>query len=233
MDSNWETIYPYIIQLEEEGLVTGTFRRLDPERQQAIINAILEEAIEKGPIDLNIKRVAQRAQVSVGALYTYFPDRERMLAFIIELCLRFMRDEFDHYRAYFTGLPFDQAFDGYLSGGLAWSELHANIVRFFARAAYHSDSQLGEQLVQPIATTMWKMVIYILEQAAARGELKDDIDLEATAHILHALSIAVSDAQLLPYLNHYYQITGEKLPAKRMNKALLDLIQTGIRRSNQ
>ena len=33
----------HIQQLENEGLVTRTFRRLDPTRQQAVINAILEE----------------------------------------------------------------------------------------------------------------------------------------------------------------------------------------------
>ncbi len=47
---------PVIVEMEQKGLVTRTFRRLDPDRQQAIITAILDEAGETGPQDLNIKR---------------------------------------------------------------------------------------------------------------------------------------------------------------------------------
>ena len=53
-DTDWTNFQPYISQLEQEGFVTRTFRRLDSERQEAIFNAILEEAIEKGPASLNI-----------------------------------------------------------------------------------------------------------------------------------------------------------------------------------
>ena len=56
--SDWSEFQPYILQLEQEGLVTRTFRRLDPQRQQAILNAILDEAAERGPAALNIKLVA-------------------------------------------------------------------------------------------------------------------------------------------------------------------------------
>jgi hypothetical protein len=35
---------PVIMELEKQGLVTRTFRRLDPDRQAAIIKAILDEA---------------------------------------------------------------------------------------------------------------------------------------------------------------------------------------------
>ena len=58
---DWTQFQPYIMQLEQEGLVTRTFRRLDPERQATIIGAILDEATERGPAALNIKRVAKRA----------------------------------------------------------------------------------------------------------------------------------------------------------------------------
>jgi AcrR family transcriptional regulator len=68
-DTDWQSFQPYISQLEQEGIVTRTFRRLDPDRQEAVFNAILEEAIEKGPASLNIKEIARRAGISIGSLY--------------------------------------------------------------------------------------------------------------------------------------------------------------------
>ena len=46
--TEWKQITARILEFEQEGLVTRTFRRLDPQRQQAVLAAILDEAIEKG-----------------------------------------------------------------------------------------------------------------------------------------------------------------------------------------
>ena len=73
--SDWAQIHTRIFEMEQEGLVTRTFRRLDPDRQQAVLTAILDEAVEHGPASLSMKRVAERAGVSVGSLYQYSPVR--------------------------------------------------------------------------------------------------------------------------------------------------------------
>jgi AcrR family transcriptional regulator len=95
----------HIQQLESEGRVTRTFRRLDSSRQQAVINAILEEAAEKGPASLNIKEIARRADIAVGSLYQYFPNRDGLLDFAIELCTRYMKDMFDLSVPYLKAMP--------------------------------------------------------------------------------------------------------------------------------
>jgi AcrR family transcriptional regulator len=225
---DWAQIHTHILHLEQEGLVTRTFRRLDPERQQAILVAILDEAAEKGPTQVNIKQVAERAGVSVGSLYTYFPDREGMLAFAVELCVRFMRDAFEEYRPYLLSPPLRQGLSWYLSGGIEWSQTYTGLVRLFARAAYHGDPELAESLVRPIATLLREMVHDMLTEAVKRGELRQDLDVEATARIVHALTVAVGDSQLLPYLNTYMQVTDEDISPERAFEALLELVLRGM-----
>ncbi len=226
--SDWTQIHTYILQLEQDGLVTRTFRRLDPDRQQAVVTAILDEAVEKGPTAINIKQIAERAGVSVGALYTYFPNREGVLAFAIELCVRFTTDTFNSFRPYLAALPLREALAAYLVGGVEWGKAQTGLLQLFARAAYQGDPDLGEYLVRPIATTVREMVHDILTQAAARGEVRADIDLEATTRIIHALMIAVGDSQLLPHLNIYFQVQDDDFPAERMLEALITLIVHGI-----
>lgn len=228
MMEDWAQFHAYILQLEQEGLVTRTFRRLDPERQEAILEAIVDEAVAKGPTALNIKEVAARAGVSVGSLYTYFPDREGMLAFAVELSRRFVTDAFEQYRSYLAAMPLREALAAYLSGGLEWSRAYAALVRLFARAAYHGDPELSERLVQPIATLLREMVSDILAAAVERGEVRPDVDLAAVTRIVHALTIAVGDSQLLPYLNAYFQVTGEDVTEERALAAMIDFILGGI-----
>src|SRR5512136_2512922 len=115
MSIEWANIYTHILQLEQEGRVTRTFRRLDPERQQAVITAILDEADEKGPAAINIKRVAERAGVSIGSLYQYFNNRDGLLAFAVELSVRLVRDAFNQYRAVLAAMPLREALAAYLA----------------------------------------------------------------------------------------------------------------------
>jgi AcrR family transcriptional regulator len=228
MLSDWDRFHRHILALEREGLVTRTFRRLDPERQQAVLAAILEEAADKGPAAVNIKQVALRAGVSIGSLYQYFRHRDGLLEFAVELCVRTMSDAFDEFRPYLLALPLREALSSYLMEGIAWGQSQAGLVRFFARAAYYGESDLTERVVRPIAARMRSLVGDILRQAAERGDLRPDVDLEAAVRLVNVLTIAVGDSQLLPYLNVYFQVSDGSLPPERLMPALLDLVLTGI-----
>ena len=225
---DWTNFQTHILQLEQEGKVTRTFRRLDPERQQAVVNAILEEATEKGPASLNIKEIARRAGVSVGSLYQYFPNREGLLDFAIELCVRFTSDMFQEYRPMLASMPLKEALNAYLMGGLEWGQTEMGLVRFFGRAAYQGDPDLAERVVRPIATVMRETLQEILTQAKARGEIRSEVDVETATRIVYALIIAVGDCQLLPYLNNYFQISGDGVPPEQMMAALVEFILYGI-----
>jgi AcrR family transcriptional regulator len=225
---DWIPVHTLILQLEQEDLVTRTFRRLDPGRQQAILSAILEEAVEVGPTALNIKRVAERAGVSVGSLYTYFGNRDGLLAFTVELGVRYMTHALQSFRPYLRGLPLREALGWYLAGGVEWSHTQSGLVQFFARAAYGGDPALAESVVRPIAATMREMVRGILQEAQDRGEIRLDVDLDATVRVVHALTLVAGDSELLPYLNTYTQLFDEDVPAEKVRAALLDLIVDGI-----
>jgi len=226
--SNWSQILLHINEMEQQGLVTSTFRRLNSDRQLAVITAILDEAVEKGPTSLNIKHVAARAEVSVGSLYAYFNNRDGLLAFATELCVRFMNDMFNVGRPFLTAAPLAEGLAAYVSTGIEWSRAQTGLLQFFARAAYHSDSELSDQVVRPIADTLRGSVHDMILNAIERGEVRPDIDVEATARLVHALTIAVGDSQLLPYLNTYFQITSDEVVRERAVEALVSLIMNGI-----
>ncbi len=227
-DYEWAQVYSYILQFEQEGLVTRTFRRLDTAQQQVIIQAILDEAIAKGPTQLNIKQVAERAGVSVGSLYTYFRSREGVLNFAIEMCVRLVTGAMEEYGPVIAAMPLREALATYLSSGVEWSRTLAGLLTFFARAAYHGDPALTDRVVTPVANSMREAVQKILTQAAARGEIRPDLDMEATVRVVNTLLVAVGDAQLLPYLNNYFQVTGGDVSPEQVQAALIELILHGI-----
>jgi TetR/AcrR family transcriptional regulator len=228
LTSEWSQLHVHILQLEGQGLVTRTFRRLDPSRQQAVLQAILDEAAEKGPADINIKEVARRAGISVGSLYQYFGSRENLLAFAVELGVRMMTDLFAMSRPYLLEMPLREALTAYLTYGLEWSQSQPGFIHFFGRAAYQGDPQMAEKVVRPVATAMRQVVQDMLSAATQRGELRPDLDVEAAARVVNVLTIAAGDSQLLPYLNNYFQVTDESMPVERVVTALVDLVMNGI-----
>ncbi len=215
-----------VARLEAEGKATRTFRRLDPERQLAVIGALLEDAAEHGPSAVSVKRVAERAGVAVGSLYQYFPQREAMLSFAAELAAGFLTSALDGYRGALAALPLREALRAYLAGGVEWSREHQALLRFFARAAYHGEPAFLASVVRPVATSMRGLVRAMLQAARDRGELRPDVELEAAVRFVHATSIALGDAELLPHLDQYYLLF-ERQPARAragVREEFLDLV---------
>ncbi|MBN2387826.1 MAG: TetR/AcrR family transcriptional regulator [Anaerolineales bacterium] len=224
----WTQFQTRVLEFEVQGLVTRTFRRLDPQRQQAVVQAILDEAGEKGPAAINIKQVAGRAGVSVGSLYQYFGNRDGLMAFAVALCVRYMTDMFAESRPYLVAMPLREALAAYLSYGIEWGATQVGLIRFFGRAAYQGDPNLAEGVVRPVAVAMRDLTRDILLAARERGELRSDLDLEAAARLVNLWLIALGDSQMLPYLNIYYQVVDEAVPFERVLKGLLDLLEHGL-----
>jgi AcrR family transcriptional regulator len=217
-----------ILLLESQGRVTRTFRRLDPHRQLAVIEAVFAEATADGPHSLQIKRVADRAGVSVGSLYQYFPDREGMLDFAVEVTARFLTEALDGVVPLMAQLPLREGLTAFLSGGVEWSESYAGLLGFFGRSAYAGIPGYAETLVRPIARSMQAMLRALLEGAAARGELRPDLDVEVATRLVLTLCVAVGDAELLPHLNDYFQLFDAAHTPPRIREATVDLILRAI-----
>jgi AcrR family transcriptional regulator len=226
--SEWVQIHTHILEMEQEGLVTRTFRRLDPERQQAVLAAILDEAVARGPASLNVKQVAERAHVSVGSLYQYFNSRDGLVGFAVSLCARYLVDEFNRYRPMLVSMPLREGLTAYLTGGLEWSQMQVGLVQFFLRGAYQGDPEIGDRLVRPVGAALRETVHEMLVEAQQRGEVRREIDLEAAARIINTLMIAVGDSLLLPYLDTYYQLSDGEMPLDRLLETLLDLILSAV-----
>ncbi len=218
----------YIHEAEAQGRVTRTFRRLDDDRQQAVLLAILEEAAENGPADINIKQVAERCGAAVGSLYQYFGSREKLIDFAIDVVVRETVASFEQYTGMLAAMPIREALAAYLGGGIEWTREQAGMARAFARAAYQGSPGLGDRMVKPIAAVLTNMVRAMVRAAIERGEIRADIDAEAVARLLNVQIIAIADAQLFPHLNDYYQLYDGELTPERILESLFQMLDEGL-----
>jgi AcrR family transcriptional regulator len=227
--------------LEEKGLVSRTFRRLDPDRQAAVVTAIMEEAYRSGPGSIAIKKVADRAEVAVGSLYQYFVDRDAMLDFAVELVVRTLIGQLESSSPYLEPMPLAEALTAYLSYGIEWSREQAGFLKFFAAAAYHgvlggteeekgddTSNRMRDKLVRPIAESLQRIIRGVIAAARDRGELRPDCDIERVMRIVNVLLIAVGDAALMVGLDEYYRLYDQTHKPEDMIPAAVDLIMRGV-----
>lgn len=199
----------YVLKMEKKGLATRTFRRLDGDRQEAVINAILDEAIEVGPANVNIKKVAERANVSVGALYQYFETRDTMLAFALELSRQMMTDGMDFAEKEIRKLPLREALTWYVMGAAEYSGIYLRMAKLFARAAYQGEEEMAENFVSPLSQTFYKVLLHIIEKGVKNGELPEGTDPQAAARFFYGQSLLLVDSYFIPFLNTYFQVYPE------------------------
>lgn len=218
----------FIQEAEEKGCITRTFRRLDLEKQQTIILAILDEAAENGPADVNIKQVASRSNVAVGSLYQYFGSRDNLLEFTLELVVSQTVALFESYTAELASIPLREGLAAYLGGGVEWGQEQLGMVRLFGQAAYQNAPGLNEKVVRPIATALTGMMRAILLAARERGEIRPEVDLEAATRLLNTLMIALGDAVLFPNLNEYYQLHDVTMSRERILNCFFDFLENGF-----
>jgi len=201
-----------VLELEGRGALTRTFRRLDPERQMEVLVAVLAEAASTGPREVNVRAIARRAGVAVGSLYQYFGDRRSMVAVAAEIASGLLVADLLQYRDEVAALPLREALVAYVCAGVEWSQSQAELLRFFAGAAYQGDVWLGGRIVAPVVDALLGMVRAILVAARARGEIASGVDLETAARYVHALTLTLGDSYLLPHLDVYFrQLDGATL----------------------
>lgn len=218
-----------VARLEERGLVTATFRRLDAQRQQAIVLAILDEAFSRGPSRIRLKESAQAAGVAVGSLYQYFGNRQGVIDFAVSFAADMLADELRGYAPYLAQLPLDDGLRAWVGGGMEWSAEHAAVMKFFARAAYEGDPALEQTLVVPIAQAMLEAITAMLTAARERGEVRADVDLPVAASVVHATLSATADAAMVSHLGSYLLPARPAVAAQATLDATIDLLCRGLR----
>lgn len=224
----WMMFSERILLLEQQGFVKRTFRRLDPDRQVEIVDAILYEAGEKGVKNIGVSEVANRAGVAVGSMYQYFPNRQGMIDFAIELSVYFLIEAIEAFRPFTAEIPVYDALLIFVKSGVEMSRTQQGMLRFYGRAAYQGDPDLSERVVKPVADSLYRLVRDIIVNGKRRGEIRENIDEDAVSRLINGMLIMIGDCQLFPYLNNYLNITGEEVNFERILKVFVELLQSGI-----
>jgi AcrR family transcriptional regulator len=145
--------------------------------REATLDAV-GSLIAEDPAELTMSGLAARAGVARATLYKYFPDAAAAVAAWHE---RQVRDHLAHLRHVHEVAEPDARLSAVLAAYVVMSSTHA-------RADWAAGLHTGDHMGGPRAE-LRSFLRDVLQAATARGEVRDDVDVDTlTAFCLHALA---------------------------------------------
>ncbi|NLZ55512.1 MAG: TetR/AcrR family transcriptional regulator [Clostridiaceae bacterium] len=181
--------------------VNESFNRLDAEKRERIIRAAIDEFSDRGYELANTNRIAERAGISVGSLFSYFDTKENLFLYIVQYGSMIIEQ--------YTGEVMEDE-------EKSVAEKIEYMVRLSVRAPreekallrlYHEMSSLGNndfllRVPHSLESFTAGKYIRILEQGQKRGEVRADLDVSLAAFTMDNVFMSLQKA----YSCDYYMI---------------------------
>lgn len=176
-------------------------------RKEQIITSALETISEEGIKNLTMKRIANRIGISDAALYRHFKNKQELMQTMIETVGRNLITKINLALGDIDN-PVDKLKE-ILHLHLTYLEKNKGIPRLIFSEEIHQNDPILRNSVLKIVNHYLDLLRNILLQAQETGQVKKDIDIEATSMAIMGL---VQATALLWSLNGFGYSLSEKAP---------------------
>jgi AcrR family transcriptional regulator len=177
-----------VISLVKAGIVTTTFRKLEPDKKELIYRSGLKEFSADVFDRVSLDKIARTAGISKGSLIQYFRHKENLLIFISEIFLTEYERYWDDYFAREHPVRARDRIAAYLMARFDYWEKDRTEFNFCMKMQYENGINISRRLRERIMALRSKHTLAIIERGIATGEIRGDIELETMALIIQAVS---------------------------------------------
>ncbi len=175
-----------IVEMERNGTVTATFRKLEQSKKEAIFRAAIKEFSADVFDRVSLDTIAAGAGISKGSLFQYFGNKEHLLEFVAEIFL-------DNYRQYWAdyfgrehAVRARERVSRYLLACLEYWERERIEYRFYMKMHYENPATLAGDFREKVAQLQRGHISAIIERGMATGEIRRDLETETISFLIHA-----------------------------------------------
>lgn len=172
--------------------------------RENLLRAAIAEIAERGYENARLVDIAQRAELTVGSIYTWFADKRELftaaLKFSIqerqeanEVLLKKLRDSGKLSQNSLEWLLSIAALNPFDSQSSSPSETQKLLLEAL-RVSWRNEDMRAE--VEPLITSLFDQYLEVVETAKASGEIDGSIDSEILARILMAMPIGLISMNL-------------------------------------
>jgi AcrR family transcriptional regulator len=194
-----------------------------PDDKRALICKVAIQEFGENPFDqASVNRIVANAGIAKGSFYQYFEDKADLFLYVARLAAEakaeyispIMRNPDQH--DFFTLLR------ALYASGIQFAAEHPDYAELSKRLLEHKDGPLYRELMAENLPTTYEFFETLLENAVAKGEIRDDIDTQMLAYMLVPMNARFAEY----YVEH---VAGEY--DERMLETLdrfVDMLRSGI-----
>lgn len=203
-------------------------KKLPPEKLAEILEAGIEEFALHGPGRANMRAIAARAGISVGALYKYYGDKDGFF----RACLDRSLEALDQTLAEVTAEPagFKEYAGRIIRALLRFSREHAGYVRLYCALAA-SGGEEARRLAGEIEGVTSRLYAGTIAAGQAAGDLRRDIDPAMLAFFFDNLLMMVQFAGCCDYYRERFRLYCGGTPEEqedRLEQELLKFLESAF-----
>ena len=162
------------------------FAKTSAQRRQRILEEAVRDFAVNGYAGTNINLIAQRAGISIGAMYSYFASKEDLFLTIVSHQFDLLMDTLDSID---DDRPFDEVVRELFRLVMVKTHDFPEFSQIYQHVTTQSMSAMAKKLSNQFEADMVAFLLQLIEQGKRRGELSRDLDARMLAFTIDNLLI--------------------------------------------
>ena len=183
---------------------TRTFQKLDSVKKQKIIDSAIDHFAGNGYTGTSMESVAESAGIAKGALYRYFTGKKDLFMTVVDLLVKDLEQYADQFIESKRESNVFQTIRDHMVSFYQLYEQFSMHFKVLCNVLYQEQIDFKGEVLAKFGKLTTHYTRLILQHGIARGEIQDDIDLEAAAFIVDCVMDRFHDGILIPYMDHGY-----------------------------
>lgn len=176
----------------------GTFDRIPDEKKQRVLNAAIAEFARMGFARANINTIAEKAGISIGSMYKYFPSKNALFLSIIEQAHQLLEeilrgiDEED-------GTVFEKL-ENMVTTAMRFGKEHPDLNRLYLACIQEEMIELSAELPRKLELLTSRYYRALIATGQKSGEIDPDLDPRILSFCLDNLLLMLQFSRSSTYL---------------------------------
>ncbi len=178
-----------------------SFKRLDAEKQERIIEAAIAEFAERGYELANTNRIAEKARISVGSVFHYFNTKENLFLYIVNYGSSLIEEHAGKV-VDDDNLSVADKIEALISLVVKTSRREATLIRLYHEMSSIGNQELISKVPRSLDSFTSQRYINMLREGQKKGEVRLELDAGSAAFLMDNILLMLQ----FSYVCDYYKI---------------------------
>ena len=203
---------------------TDTFFNLSKEKKDRVLQAAIAQFANKGYSKASVTQIVQDAKIAKGSFYQYFIDKKNLYKYIVKLAINKKLDYIND----INDSKIDGIYDFLIQINIViinFAEENLYLAKIINDLPNMENTEVYEELEFDHKKFGLNLFIPRLKKAVHNEEIKSDINIHYTAHLLYNSSLFITDYFLE---ENEFNSLEDVMP---VIENIIDLIISGIKKN--